>query len=84
MKDPSEKALDVAGKSGFGKMRELVHEVARSRGMIYSLILPDQNQMCWLALAQQADLRVVKSCQLKDRHARLSVCWKGRSKFLVL
>lgn len=74
MKDPSEKAPDVAGKSGFDKMRELMHEVARSPGVVYYLILPDQNKTSWLALAQQAGLRAVKSVQLKDRHACLSDC----------
>lgn len=74
MKDPSEKAPGVAGKSGFDKMRELIHEVARSPGVVYYLILPDQHKTSWLVLAQQADLRAVKSGQVNGRHACLSGC----------
>jgi hypothetical protein len=73
MKDPSEKAPDdVVGKSGFGKTEKLMHGVGRSPGVICCLMLPDQDQKSWLALAQQADLRVVKTGQVNGSHACLS------------
>jgi hypothetical protein len=73
MKDPSEKAPDdVVGKSGFGKMEELMQGVGRSPGVMCCLMLLDQNQTSWSALAQQADLIVVKIGQVKGRHACLS------------